>query len=143
MFATASEAEYEEIAEGGRRFLFDLARFEFADVRDGDGTLRHVVVERTDDGEAAIYRVDRDLMYEFLARYLAGEYEKREYRMDLSPAHQTLLDALEMAAARARAGDPSFDAGEMNALELEPAGDEEDWTDDAEEAEVDGDDGGR
>jgi hypothetical protein len=125
MFAKSSEDEYEEKSEGGTRHLFKLALFHFEDVRDAAGELFHFVIHRPQsDSEGVVYEADREVMYEFLARYLAGEYEKKAYSMDRSPAHESLLDLLEIAAARARAGDSSFDVDELDELEFEPADDE-------------------
>jgi hypothetical protein len=63
-------------------------------------------------------------MYELVARYLAGEYEKDAYELEYSPGHHALLDLLEMAVARVRSGDSSFtvadlDGGAEDLLELD------------------------
>lgn len=52
-----------------------------------------------------------------MARFLAGEYEKREYRMERSPAQDALLDTLEIAAARARAGEETFVFDDLDGVE--------------------------
>lgn len=71
--------------------------------------LHHFVVESSDEEEGSrVFEVDSQTMYELMARFLAGEYEKREYRLERSPAHAALLNLLELATARARSGDSGF-----------------------------------
>jgi hypothetical protein len=118
MFRKSSEDEHEQKSQGGTRYLFALGHFECHDAMDGEGELHHFVVETggatTDD---PVYETDRVTMYELMARYLAGEYEKREYEMERSPAHEALLDMLEIAAARARAGESEFSFDDLGVAE--------------------------
>lgn len=137
MFRKCSETEFDELSEGGTRYLFQLDNFDFRDTLDGEGYLHFVVVEES-DGDPTFYEADQEVMYEFMARYLAGEYEKIHYEMELSPTHAALLDVMEMASARARSGDPSFtfdqvveDQDEIGEVE-EVDGSEEEWRDDSE-----------
>jgi hypothetical protein len=129
MFRRISEREYEERSAGGVRHLFRIDHFVLQDGLDDEGALHHCVIESGDDGDAAgWYLADRATMYEFLARYLAGEYEKKEYELARSPAHETLLDILEEAAARARSGETDFDITEIEEgepLELEDGSDDD------------------
>lgn len=114
MFRHTSDEVYARRSTAGVRHLFSLGSFTFQDAMDGNGALRHFVVERGDPGgEPAPYEADLATMYEMVARFLAGEFEKREYRLEQSPAHHELLDILEMAAARARSGDPTFSLAEL------------------------------
>lgn len=128
MFRQCTEDEYAQGAEGGIRYLFALDGFEFQDALDEEGRLRHFVLEGgEDDGEPAFYEADQPTMYELLARYLSGEYEKEAYDLERSPAHEALLDLLELATARARSGDSDFsldelEEGEYGEEEDEPAG---------------------
>jgi hypothetical protein len=108
MFRQSSDAEFQGRAEGGTRHLFRIDSFEFFDVIDDEGVLHHFVLEHIEDDETAAYEVDRHTMYEFMARYMAGEFEKRQYNLSISPTHQALLDALEMALAGARSGETDF-----------------------------------
>lgn len=128
MFRLSSEEEYQEASEGGTRHLFALGYFEFHDTLDGEGRLRHFVLETGDD--AGVFEAGREVMYEFMARYLAGLYEKEEYEMERSPAHEALLDNLELAAARARSGEADFSLDDLEAAdlyeELEEESEEED-----------------
>ncbi len=117
MFRLSSDDEYQEGSEGGTRHLFALGHFEFHDTLDGEGRLRHFVLETGDD--AGIFEAGREVMYEFMARYLAGLYEKEEYDMERSPAHEALLDNLELAAARARAGETEFFLDDLEAGDLD------------------------
>ncbi|HEV2149610.1 MAG TPA: hypothetical protein VGR37_19575 [Longimicrobiaceae bacterium] len=120
MFRKSSEAEYQENAVGGIRHLFQLGPFEFHDTLDAEDRFRHFVREApAGDEEEAVYEVDRESMYEFMARYLAGEYEKTEYDMERSPGHDALLDLLELAAARARSGETEFSLEELEQGETE------------------------
>jgi hypothetical protein len=89
-----------------------------------------------------VYETDRETMYELMARYLAGEYEKAEYEMERSPAHEALLDTLEIAAARARAGETEFSFDDLGVAEdwdeLDENGEpvEEDFHEDEEQDDV-------
>lgn len=126
MFRERSEDEYERGSEGGRRHLFALAGFTFQDALDAEGRMRHFVLEAEREGEddARPYEADRATMYELMARYLAGEYEKAEYGMERSPAHEALLDLLEIATARARSGDGDFSLDELEGAGLDEEEDE-------------------
>lgn len=130
MFRHCPEPEYDELSEGGTRYLFRLDHFEFRDTLDGEGFLHFFVTENAAD-ETIAYETDQASMYEFMARYLAGAYEKDHYQMERSPTHAALLDVMEIATARARSGDPgfSFDHAEDGAEEMDGAdgADEEDW----------------
>lgn len=118
MFRKSSEGEYEQGSEAGTRHLFSLGHFEFRDAMDGGGELHHFVLDSSDSDEGAgIFETDQMAMYEFMARFLAGEYEKREYRLERSPAQDALLDTLEIAAARARAGETTFVFDDLDAEE--------------------------
>ncbi|HET6231403.1 MAG TPA: hypothetical protein VFE05_15120 [Longimicrobiaceae bacterium] len=129
MFKQSSGAEFEEQSEGGTRYLFSLDHFDFTDALGDGGAMRHFVVHTgaTED-DASYFEADQATMYEFMARYLAGEYEKNEYGMTRSPAHEALLDTLEIAAARARAGESDFALDDLDVSdELDEAGwDDED-----------------
>jgi hypothetical protein len=134
MFRLSSESEHETRSQGGTRYLFALGHYECHDTMDGEGELHHFVVDTGGDGaESPVYETDRATMYELMARYLAGEYEKREYEMERSPAHEALLDTLEIAAARARAGESEFSFDDLGVAEDwdeidedgEPVGDED------------------
>lgn len=107
MFRQSSDAEHEEMSEGGTRYLFQLDHYGFSDTLDGHGYLHFFVVEESDNGPA-YYETDQEVMYELMARYLAGVYEKSHYEMERSPTHAALMDVLELATARARSGDPGF-----------------------------------
>ncbi|HET6765425.1 MAG TPA: hypothetical protein VFH27_17185, partial [Longimicrobiaceae bacterium] len=131
MFKQSGEGEYEANSESGVRHLFRLAHYAFQDTLDGEGVFHHHVIETADDDTVA-YEAGRELMYEFMARYLAGVYEKEEYDLDRSPGHEALLDVLELATARARAGETDFSVDELDRAEVEvldedadEAGDEE------------------
>lgn len=123
MFRLSTEAEHEELSEGGTRYLFRLDHFEFRDTLDGHGYLRFFVVEQ---GEPApsYYETDQEAMYEFMARYLAGLFEKTHYEMERSPTHAALMDVMELATARARSGDPGFSFEEADPLDGEDDADE-------------------
>ena len=128
MFKQCTEDEYAQGSEGGTRYLFALDGFEFHDTMDEEGRLHHFVLESgEDEEEPAIYEADQPTMYELMARYLAGEYEKEAYELERSPAHEALLDLLELATARSRSGDSGFsldelEEGEYEEEEDEPAG---------------------
>lgn len=135
MFRHTSEDEYQSHSEGGVRHLFELGPYRFQDTAGSEGDLHHCILESAEGRDQATYEVDRDTMYEFMARYLAGEYEIREYNLDRSPAHDALLDVLELATARARSGESDFswdefDPGETEVLDVdsdeEPADPEDD-----------------
>lgn len=109
MFRHSSQDEYDEKSEGGARHLFEIGDFEFLDALGSDGALHHFVIESSETGgDVLLYEADPRTMYEFMARFLAGEYEKKEYDLERSPAHAALLDVLELATARARSGDSDF-----------------------------------
>lgn len=115
MFRAISEEEWEAKSEGGTRHLFKLGHFEFRDSLSADGDLLHFVSDFGDTEEGSVtFEVDQFTMYEFMARYLAGEYEKREYDLERSPAQDALLDTLEIAAARARSGDTDFEFEDLD-----------------------------
>ncbi|HEU4453323.1 MAG TPA: hypothetical protein VFR81_09695 [Longimicrobium sp.] len=133
MFRKSPDGDYEDLSEGGVRHLFRLGPFEFQDTLDEEGKFHHFVREgAADDEERPTYEVDPDTMRELMARYLAGEYEKAEYELERSPGHDALLDLLEMATARARAGETelSFDDLDHEETEVFDVDDAED-TDDA------------
>lgn len=125
MFRHSTEEQYEQASEAGTRHLFALGHFEFRDALDGEGELHHFVLDSSEsEGSSGVFETDQLAMYEFMARFLAGEYEKREYRLERSPAQDALLDTLEIAAARARGGETTFvfddlEAGEWDEDELE------------------------
>jgi hypothetical protein len=120
MFRTRSEDEYQAASEGGVRHLFRLGPFEFHDTLDAEDRFRHFVLEdAAGDEEPLLYEVDRETMYEFMARFLGGEYEKSEYDLERSPGHDALLDLLELAAARARSGETEFSLEELEQGETE------------------------
>jgi hypothetical protein len=127
MFRLSSDDEYQQASEGGTRHLFALGHFEFHDTLDAEGELRHFVLETGE--EAGIFEAGREAMYEFMARYLAGLYEKEEYDMERSPAHEALLDNLELAAARARSGETELSLDDLEeadfAEELEEENEED------------------
>jgi hypothetical protein len=128
MFELSSEDLHQERAQAGVRHLFRIGNFTFEDTVDEAGGMHHFVRASGDpEGDVAFYEADRYTMYEFLARYLAGEYEKQEYDMDRSPGHAALLDLLELATARARAGESDFSIDELD------EGINEDMDDDEEE----------
>ncbi len=126
MFQPIAEHEADEKAEGGTRHLFTLGHFEFRDSLDGEGQLHHFVADSS-EADVQVFETDPLTMYECMARFLAGEYEKREYAMQRSPAQDGLLDTLEIAAARARSGDTDFVfddlevAQELDEIEDDPA----------------------
>lgn len=114
MFRQISDTAYGERSGGGVRHLFRLGHFEFHDTLDDDGMIHHFLIESPEDGEEpVIHQTDQPTMYELLARYLAGEHEKKEYEMERSPTHEALLDLLELATARARSGESDFTIEEL------------------------------
>jgi hypothetical protein len=117
MFRTSSEEQYGEKSQSGVRHLFSLGPFAFQDTLDEAEELHHFLLAagEEDDAETIVYEVDQPTMYEFMARFLAGEYEKREYELDRSPGHEALLDLLEIASARARSGETDFSIDELDA----------------------------
>lgn len=132
MLRERSEEEYEAASEGGVRQLFTLGPYQFRDTLDGEDGFHHFVLEPGAGGvEGAVYETDGDTMYELMARYLAGEYEKEAYRMERSPGHQALLDLLELATARARSGETDFsledlERGEVEVIDEDPLHEGED-----------------
>lgn len=125
MFRLRSEENYQEGSEGGVRNLFSLGPYEFHDTMGREGELHHYIVEPAADEGPGIYEVDRQTMYEFMARFLAGHYELKEYHLEHSRGHDELLDVLEMVTARARAGESGFsweefDNGDTELLNGEP-----------------------
>jgi DNA-directed RNA polymerase specialized sigma24 family protein len=128
MFRQSSGDEYDTSSEGGRRYLFGIAHYEFHDTLDEQGRMHQFVVEAgEEEEEPRVYETDPPTMYELMARYLAGEYEKEEYEMERSPAQEALLDALELATARARSGDTGFTFDDLEEIDYddEPFEDEE------------------
>lgn len=125
MFRERSEQHYQDGSEGGVRNLFTLGPYEFHDTMNAEGELHHFIVEPVSDEGTGIYEVDQPTMYEFMARFLAGHYEMKEYQLEHSPAHDSLLDVLEMVTARARGGESGFswdefDPGDTELLNDEP-----------------------
>jgi hypothetical protein len=129
MFRRCSDDEFDERSSAGTRPLFRVGSFVFQDTMDGEGGLHHMVIEK--DDEAAAYEMDQPTMYEMVARYLAGEYEKEAYELEHSPAHHALLDLLEMAAARARSGECEFTIADLDGSseDIEDFGDEDELDD--------------
>jgi hypothetical protein len=123
MFRRCTDEQAEERSSAGARPLFRVGSFVFQDSMDGDGRLHHLVVE--DDEEGGVYEADQATMYELVARYLAGEYEKEAYDLEHSPAHHALLDLLELAAARARGGEWDFTVSDLDDSAEDPHLDEE------------------
>ncbi|CAN5702557.1 hypothetical protein BH23GEM6_BH23GEM6_19000 [soil metagenome] len=120
MFRERSMEEYERDSESGVRDLFTLSHYQFQDTIDADGVRHHFVSESVGgDGETHLFEMDTPAIYEFMARFLAGEHEVREYRMERSPAHDELLDILEIVTARARAGEHDFSWDEFDPAETE------------------------
>lgn len=120
MFQQCSEDHYAACSESGVRHLFRLGQYQFQDTLDDEGDLHHFVLETTGDSDETLrYEVDYATMYELMARFLAGEYEKEQYHLDRSPGHEALADALEMATARARAGETEFDFDDLDRGEVE------------------------
>ncbi len=120
MFRERSPEEYEQLASAGVRHLFSLGDFRFHDTMDGEGTRHHFVTESNgEEPEEHHYEMDTPVTYEFMARFLAGEHELHEYEMDRSPAHDELLDILEIITARARAGESDFSWDEFDPAETE------------------------
>lgn len=139
MFRLRNVTEYEEGSEAGVRHLFRLGSYEFQDTLDEDETYHRFILDSSNEETGlVVYEVDTDTMYEFMARYLAGVYEKAEYHMEQSPGHAALLDLLEIATARARAGEDDFNLDEITRGETEVLGEVEEVDEDGWE---DGDDG--
>jgi hypothetical protein len=120
MFRERQEEQYEDAAQAGVRHLFSLGEFVFQDAMDAEGMLRHFVCATPGVGGATSYfEMDTPVVYEFMARFLAGEYELRELELEHSPAHDELLDVLEIITARARAGETDFSWDEFDPAETE------------------------
>jgi hypothetical protein len=110
MMKWRSYDEYEADAQAGTRHLFRLGQYEFHDTMDAEDGFHHYILDGPENGsETSAYEVDRETMYEFMARFLAGVYEMEEYDLEQSPSHNALLDVLEIATARARGGETEFD----------------------------------
>lgn len=126
MFRKSPDGDYDDLSENGVRHLFRLGPYVFHDTLDEDGTFHHFLLEGEGDSRMA-YEVDSETMRELMARYLAGEYEKVEYELERSPGHDALLDQLEIATARARAGETEFTFEDLDHEETEvlDAGDED------------------
>lgn len=137
MFRASSDEAYEAGSESGVRHLFELGPYTFQDTLDGEDAHHHFIVEQDAEGARSAYEVDRDTMYEFMARFLAGAYELEEYELEHSPTHDELLDVLEIATARARSGESGFSWDEFDPAETEILDEDAD-----EEAEGEGE-GGR
>lgn len=134
MLRLRTEEEYEATASGGIRHLFTLGQYDFQDTMDDDDLLHHFIREQPGEGEESrSYEVDRETMYEFMARYLAGLYELEEYDLDQSPSHLSLLDVLEIATARSRAGESEFSWDAFDQVEPEVIDDDGGDADDAED----------
>lgn len=115
MFRPITDDAYDTLSSAGARPLCTVGAFVFEDTMDEAGALHHVILEQGDSDEGpTAYEADQPTMYELLARYLAGEYEKTAYELEQSPAHHALLDLLELAAARARSGDTDFTLSELD-----------------------------
>lgn len=120
MFRQCTVDDHQTRAEGGIRHLFTLGPYQFQDTMDGEGRLHHFILEPSAGGVGPqIYEVDRETMYEFMARFLAGQYEMEEYGLEHSPGHDELLDVLEIASARARGGESEFSWEEFDPAETE------------------------
>lgn len=149
MFRLRNVTEYETGSEAGVRHLFRLGSYEFQDTLDEDETYHRFILDSSNEETGlAVYEVDTDTMYEFMARYLAGVYEKTEYKMDQSPGHAALLDLIEIAAARARAGETEFNLDEITRGETEVLGeqqevDEDGWREGDDDGEDEEEPGGR
>ena len=145
MFRKSPDGDYEALSEGGVRHLFRLGPYEFHDTLDDDDVFHHFVLEGVGEGddasEATAYEVDRETMYEFMARFLAGEYEKAEYEMQRSPGHDALLDLLELATARVRAGETDLTLADLEHEETEVLDTDDEHEGELEEEREDG--GGR
>lgn len=139
MFRLRDVTEYETGSEAGVRHLFRLGTYEFQDTLDEAETFHRFILDSSsEEAGLVVYEVDTETMYEFMARYLAGVYEKGEYRMEQSPSHAALLDLLEIATARARAGETEFNLDEITRGETEVLGDQEEVGDDGWEETDDG-----
>jgi hypothetical protein len=142
MFRLRDVEAYETGSEAGVRHLFRVGSYEFQDTLDEDETFHRFILDSSnEEAGLAVYEVDTETMYEFMARYLAGVYEKAEYGMEQSPGHAALLDLLEIATARARAGETEFNLDEITRGETEVLGDAEETDEDGWEGEDDEDDG--
>lgn len=119
MLRSRDEDQFRASHDGGVRHLFELGPYTFQDTMDADEAMHHFIAERSEGGEESYYEVDPDTMYEFMARYLAGAYEVERYRLERSPGHDSLLDVLEIATARARAGESEFSWEEFDRAETE------------------------
>jgi aminoglycoside phosphotransferase len=120
MFKLRSQTDYETRSAAGVRELFTLGQYRFHDTLDDDGAMHHFVTDTAGtEGEAEAYEMDAPTAYEFMARYLAGLHEMEEYAMEQSPAQDELLDVLEIATARARAGETDFTWDEFDTAESE------------------------
>ncbi|HET7230499.1 MAG TPA: hypothetical protein VFJ16_10890 [Longimicrobium sp.] len=123
MFRKSPDGDLDDLSENGVRHLFRLGPYEFQDTLDGEGRFHHFLLEgagaEESDDEPAAYEVDGETMRELMARYLAGEYEKAEYELERSPGHDALLDLLEIATARARAGETEFSFEDLDYEESE------------------------
>jgi hypothetical protein len=120
MFRERTAEEYEQLAAAGVRHLFSLGDYTFHDTIDDDGIHHHFVSDSNGEGtEEHHYEMDTPVTYEFMARFLAGEHEMREYDLERSPAHEELLDILEILTARARAGEHDFSWDEFDPAETE------------------------
>lgn len=138
MFRLRSEDEYAAGSDSGVRNLFSLGPYEFHDTLDADGVMHHFILEPGDEDGSGVYEVDHPTMYEFLARYVAGLYEMEEYELEHSVGHDELLDVLEMATARARAGESGFTWEEFDKGDTELLnGDGEDVDSDEQDEEAD------
>ena len=135
MFRLRDVEAYEAGSEAGVRHLFRVGSYEFQDTLDEEETFHRFILDSSNEETGlVVYEVDTETMYEFMARYLAGVYEKAEYGMEQSPGHAALLDLLEIATARARAGETEFNLDEITRGETEVLGDaeetDEDWWED-------------
>jgi hypothetical protein len=120
MMKWRSLEQYQADAVTGTRHLFRLGQYGFEDTLDAEDNFHHYILDgAASDAETHAYQVDRDSMYEFMARFLAGLYELEEYDLDHSPSHNALLDVLEIATARARAGETEFSWEDFDSPENE------------------------
>jgi hypothetical protein len=120
MMKSRSHEEYQADTETGMRHLFRLGQYAFEDTLDAEDHFHHYILDGPASGaDTSAYEVDRDSMYEFMARFLAGVYELEEYDLEQSPSHNALLDVLEIATARARAGETEFSWEDFDSPENE------------------------
>ena len=120
MLRACPEDEYLAHSSGGVRRLCRLGQYQLTDGMDDEGRMRHFVLDGREEGASPdAYEVDRETMYELVARYLAGTLELSEYGMERSPGHDALLDMLEIATARARSGETEFSWEEFDNAEHE------------------------